>query len=180
MAKTLRLPQPTSTNTGGGTVLNVLAESCVRTEQVKRVDKISAAQEQIEGAITNLFLGNWSCAITLAGAAEGMLAAPVFGVDLFTLGKTEIAEQLKLPEKDFVEIVNKQLYWLKHLTEKLPVILDFDQIDVIIMILRAYTKFYALTSKKSDDMLIFESWLKHHFQFPAPLVPMNLSEKKMK
>jgi hypothetical protein len=155
-----------------------LAKNCFRTTESRTLSKVEAAQQQLEGAIANLFLGNWACAITLAGAAEGMLAPPEVGIDLFTLGKTDIAAQLNLNEKDFVKIVNEQLYWLKHLTETSPVLMNFDQIDVIIMILRAYTKFYALTSKKSDDMLIFESWLKHHFHFPAPLVPMNPAEKQ--
>lgn len=149
-----------------------LARLCKRTEETVVFDKLSAAQHQIEGAIANLFLGNWPAAITLAGAAEEILPSHSTNVDFFTFVKKRAAEDNNRSEKEIADILNEQRNWLKHDQIGNPnfkATQTFSQGEAVSVIVRACSRLYAhLHPMATDEVLseniwIFESWLRLNY-----------------
>ncbi len=153
-----------------------LAENCRVTCVKISLTKTEAAQQQLEGAINNFFLGNWACAITLAGAAESMLP-PVEGKDdLFETAKSIGLNKLEIGESTAVTLINKERDWLKHLTTNSPSIMTLQQDDAILMILRAFTRLKANLDKSSIYMDTFVEWLESNTTIQSVSIQTNSSD----
>jgi hypothetical protein len=148
---------------GEDETLKPLAQSCDRTNASVELTKTEAAQQQLEGAIANLFLGNWACAITLAGAAEIMLYEVNENVDLFKTAKAIAPEHFNINETQLVNLLNERRDWLKHRQPEKANSMEFRQEDAIVMILRAYTRLYAVTHAASENMDTFETWFREKY-----------------
>jgi len=126
------------------------------------IDKFSAAQEQLDESIGAFFRNKWLAAITLAGATEYMLPVASPESDLFEIGKKKIRHLIGMTESEFIDLMNKQRDWLKHVQMQKPVVLEYSQDDVVIMILRAYLRLRSLTDAESEPMLNFRFWVEQN------------------
>ena len=141
-----------------------LAIKCERTADIQRLSRISAAQQQLEGSIAEMFLGNWACSITLAGAAEGMLPEPTEQKDVYAAYKEHAIDSLKLERREAIRQLNDKRDWLKHNQRDNPRDeMSFDQLDAIVMIFRAYSRFVISTKAKSNMIGTFEVWIQKHY-----------------
>jgi hypothetical protein len=163
--------------------MKVLASNCKRTNSKRSYDQISASQHQLEGAIANLFLGNWPAAITLAGAAEDILPPHEKYRDMMSV-LPEVAINHKTKTKDLADIMNEKRNWLKHDKSKDPKAQqqqEFSQEDAVIMIYRALTRFAAhhmpITSNEilSEHIAVFHNWMAMNYN---EYLPRSLSEIK--
>ncbi|MEP6828027.1 MAG: hypothetical protein ABJA10_08120, partial [Aestuariivirga sp.] len=158
--------------------MKALAANCSKSATIKKYDQLSVAQHQLEGAIANLFLGNWPSAITLAGAAEEVLPEHANFKDLMSIAKDDVAKQHGVTSKQISDIMNKKRNWLKHDKSNDPnseMIVDFSQEDAIIMIIRALTKVmahhapFAKDEVLSEHILVFDDWCKRNYpEFSVP------------
>ena len=149
-----------------------LAAACKRTSEVKKYNKMSAAQHQLEGAIANLFVGNWPAAITLAGAAEGILPAHDQHEDLFSLATKKGPEVFGYSSREISDKLNELRDWLKHHQKSNPAFTveqEISQDDVVSIVMRAYTRFYAHNlpvepnEALSEHLLVFENWFRTNY-----------------
>ena len=141
------------------TTFQSLADSCLPLSKAITVDKISAAQIQIKSAMICFYSDDWVSTITLAGAAENMLPQLVEGLDLFNYAKTKIAPAIGLNQTQFISQFNEHRDWLKHPQPHMPDRLDFLQFDAALILLRACTRYFALTQTKFEELEIFENWV---------------------
>ena len=145
-------------------MIDQLASACRRSMEKRSLNKAAVAQQQLEGAISELFMGNWACAITLAGAAEDALPLSAPQDDVFRgVLEFEMKKHNKT-EKEIANELNRQRNWLKHHSEKngdnFSDAMEFEQIDAVFMILRAHSRFVHTTKSKSIILLRFETWFK--------------------
>ena len=151
--------------------MTTLATICQRSDESKSYDPLSAAQHQLEGAIHNLFTGNWVSAITLAQAAEGILPQHSVYPDFMKL-KPEVALKLGVLQKAIADTMNEKAKWLRHdkssdANAKKTILIS--QLDAAIMILRAFTRFaahhmpIAPNEILSEQIYEFQKWLKIHY-----------------
>ena len=144
-----------------------LAKYCARTEIKLTITKLQAAQNQLEGAIANLFLGNWPAAITLAGAVEDSLPTIDAQSDFYTEAKKSGADVFKKTEKNISDEMNELRNWLKH--DKTEITKEITQQDVLVMVLRAYSRFRAHHEPIEPDAVlsesfgVFEHWLSKNY-----------------
>lgn len=109
-----------------------------------RVDKRAAAAIQIDAAIGHYAEANYVCAITLAGAAEGCMP-PTEDWHLFPgLKKLACKYLTSIPENKAVQLLNADLYWLKHHNEGQPLEINVEHAAAFQLIARATTKFLAI------------------------------------
>ncbi len=133
---------------------------------MKQYDKLQAAQHQLEGAIANLFLGNWPAAITLAGAAEDILPIVEGRSDAFKLLQLSFSLSYNLNESEINAKLNEKRNWLKHKTENLSKTQNFTQADAIVMIIRALSRYSAHEDPPqkgeviNEAMSVFWHWYK--------------------
>ena len=148
-----------------------LASKCLRTNLRRNYDQVSASQHQLEGAISNLFLGNWLAAMTLAGAAEDILPQPEQYPDMMS-ALSEVAASQNTTKKILVDVMNEKRNWLKHDKSNDPKasqLQEFTQEDAVIMILRAFTRFAAHhmpiepNEILSEQIFEFQKWLNIHY-----------------
>ena len=139
----------------------------LRDNAVRKIDKLSAAQEQVDGAIEAFFNDRWPTAITLAGAAEYMLPIVDVDNDMFELGK-KMASSLSMSKNEAITFMNEHRDWLKHVQIDRPVTQSFDQNDVLIMILRAYLRLRSITHFESEPMCVFRSWIEKNTVTESP------------
>jgi hypothetical protein len=129
-----------------------------------------ASMRQINAAIEHLYRGDWECAITLAGAAEGMLPdtdEPHFRQKVKALS---ILPNIQLAGG--ATGANDYINWLKHgtLVKGGPRIenASITELEVIATIWRAISKFEAVYVKEPADqtpqMLSFANWARKHLQ----------------
>jgi hypothetical protein len=130
-----------------------------------RFSKQAAAAAQIETAIDLFLAGDLVCVITLAGAAEDSLAEDSSGRS-FTDAISRLGpSRTGLTEKQlFSDHFNKIRNWLKHHqadTNDLEICRE----DAVIMLLRAYTKFYAVCGEEAltPSITSFEKWFRLHY-----------------
>ena len=149
-----------------------LANTCKRTDVGKEYDKMLAAQHQLEGAITNLFLGNWPAAITLAGAAEGILPVHEKYDDLFSTATKRGPQVFGHSSKEIADKLNELRDWLKHHQSDNPNRSDkqiITQDDAVSVVMRAYTRFCAhnqpvgLNESLSEHLFVFENWFRKNY-----------------
>jgi hypothetical protein len=126
-----------------------------------------ASMRQIHEAIQHLHRGDFECAITLAGAGEGMLPQterPHF------LQKARALEEMLPKTDDGENIANAYINWLKHgrLKSGGPKIEEatITELEVIYTIWRAISKFQAVYGSTDADrtpqMISFENWAREH------------------
>lgn len=95
----------------------VFAEAIVSKEASKpteTVTKKEAARKQITAAIEHYNNGEYECAITLAGAAEGQLISQDSDGHLFNRLKEFVPAEFK--SKEWMDRLNAARDWLKHKT----------------------------------------------------------------
>ncbi len=133
---------------------------------------MSAAQHQLEGAIANLFSGNWPAAITLAGAAEGVLPQHEKHDDIYSMATKMGPEIFGHSSKEISDKLNELRDWLKHHQKDNPNFRTnqtISQNDVVSIVMRAYTRFRAhnlpieQNEALSEHLLVFENWFRENY-----------------
>jgi hypothetical protein len=110
-----------------------------------------AATRQVDAAIDALQRGDFDIALTLAGAAEGMI--PRDGHHMFAwLRDHEGAKDRFADRKEWITLLNRERDWLKHGG---PDAMEIECASAAFMIARAASKLEAWTPK----MDAFKSWL---------------------
>jgi hypothetical protein len=141
-----------------------LAHECIRNEKTSNLDKKDAAQQQLEGAIFSLFMDNWASAITLAGAAEGIL--PNVKGDFIDIVKNSSSSVFGLSESQTVDFFNERRNWLKHHQidhKEFRNTMDFKQEHAVLMIFRATSKFVLAYRTLSPNMQHFHTWFSENY-----------------
>lgn len=110
-----------------------------------------AASRQVDAAIDALQRGDFDVALTLAGAAEGMIKRD--GPHMFAWLRDNPKAAQRFPSKrQWIDVLNRELYWLKHGGDET---MEIDCATAVFMIARAMTKLEAWTPK----MDAFKPWL---------------------
>jgi len=109
-----------------------------------------AASRQVDAAIDALQAGDYDVALTLAGAAEGMIA----GTDhhLFGWLKQHPKALQRFDKKEWISILNSERDWLKHGGQPA---MQIECAGAAFMIARAASKLEEWTPK----MVAFKIWL---------------------
>jgi hypothetical protein len=115
--------------------------------------KAEAATRQTEAAIEALIRGDFDIAITLAGAAEGMLARA--GPHMFAFLRDSPRVQ-DVEKKKWITALNLERDWLKHPGE--PDAISFEPEQAAFMIARAASKLERWTPRMDE----FKVWLVKH------------------
>jgi hypothetical protein len=115
-----------------------------------RLSLIEAATRQTDAAIEALESGNYDIALTLAGAAEGMIQRD--GLHMFAYLKSAPRVLAEFPQKEWIATLNKERDWLKHGGEPAMTI---ECGHAAFMIARAASKLEKWTVK----MERFKEWL---------------------
>ncbi len=110
-----------------------------------------AATRQADAAIDALERGKFDIALTLAGAAEGMIERD--GHHLFAgLRDNPRAKERFAKKRDWITWLNRERDWLKHGGDDT---MDIECFDAAMMIARAASKLEVWTPKMED----FRAWL---------------------
>jgi hypothetical protein len=125
-----------------------------------------ASMRQIHSAIEHLYRGDYECAITLAGAAEGIL--PETWKPHFRQKVKELSKSLEIKEEGGAIGSNDYINWLKHgtLVKKGP---RFETATIpaeesVVTVWRAVTKYNAVYDDLSPQMLSFMRWMREWLQ----------------
>jgi hypothetical protein len=110
----------------------------------------NAATRQIDAAIDALQAGNFDVALTLAGAAEGMIERA--GFHMFGELKKSPAALERFAQKEWISILNTERDWLKHGGQPH---MEIHCSSATYMIARAASKLENWTEK----MVWFKIWL---------------------
>jgi hypothetical protein len=116
------------------------------------VGKEQAAARQVDAAIDALTRGDFDIAITLAGAAEGMLDRSGFHAWTFMRDHTLVQHVNK---KEWMVALNYERDWLKHSTPNFAAEITLTVSDAALMIVRAASKLEVWSSKVEE----FNLWL---------------------
>jgi len=120
---------------------------------VLHITKHEGATRQIEAAIDALQRGDFDVAVTLAGAAEGMLGAPDQPhLWPFLRDHPKVSH---IDQKERIEMLNQDRDWLKHLTPQSAPTLTLEPLHAGFMIARAASKLEPWTPKMEE----FKEWL---------------------
>ena len=120
---------------------------------------IEGSVRQIEASIKALERGRFDLAVTLAGAAEGMIRRD--GHYLFAaLRDNPRAKERFAKQKDWIDMLNREHYWLKHGGADTMEIACF---DAAMMIARALSKLEA--QDWTPQMDEFRSWFLQNIDF---------------
>jgi hypothetical protein len=126
-----------------------------------------ASMRQINAAIEHMHRGDFECAITLAGAAEGML--PDSDEAHFRQKVKELAAKPEIRAAGGATGPNDYINWLNHAQlmkgaariENATIL----EIEVIAVIWRAITKFRVTYPEiRTPQMLSFENWARSYLQ----------------
>jgi hypothetical protein len=125
-----------------------------------------AAMRQIHCAIEHLERGDYECAITLAGAAEGML--PDTDVPHFRQQVKELSKSPEIKAEGGATGPNDYINWLKHgrIRKDGPRIenVTIPAEEGVCVVWRAITKYNAIYKDPSPQMLGFHKWAKERLQ----------------
>ncbi len=114
------------------------------------LNRQQAAMQQIDVATELFHRRNWTCAITLALAAETQMPDP---------GKPFVISTLcSQYGSDFIDQLNEPRNWLKHVKDN--DVTTLYEVDALMAILRAISKFTSLYRAWSKDMAAFDAWFK--------------------
>jgi hypothetical protein len=119
--------------------------------------KVDAATRQVDAAIEALVRGDFDVAITLAGAAEGMLERS--GLHGFAFLRDSPRVQ-HVEKKEWIGVLNFERDWLKHPTPDAPKVLTIEPWHAGVMIARAASKVEDWTPR----MYEFREWLMAHIE----------------
>jgi hypothetical protein len=115
------------------------------------ISKSQGAARQVEEAVQALERGDFDIAVTLAGAAEGMMGDRS-GMREYMLTHPGAADYFQ-NEKELGDALNEQVNWLKHSTPDRATAI-FTRSDAVRMIMRAMTKLDAWTPRMQQ----FRDW----------------------
>lgn len=118
------------------------------------VTKKEASRRQIEVAIRLYHEGEWECAMTLAGAAEGQLP-DVTRNHLFRKIRDKRPAEFA-NEKEWASFLNETRDWLKHKEDQDP--RDIVNFEALVMLWRALTKYYENFGEETRGMSEFRRW----------------------
>ena len=114
---------------------------------------VEAATRQTDAAIDALQRGDYDVAVTLAGAAEGMIERD--GPHMFAYLRDSPRVHGKFSKKEWIATLNRELYWLKHGGQNE---MEIDCADAAFLIARAASKLEKWTPKMEE----FRGWLKNN------------------
>jgi hypothetical protein len=112
---------------------------------------VEAATRQTDAAIDALQRGEYDVAVTLAGAAEGMIERD--GHHMFAYLRDSPRVHGKFSKKEWIATLNRELYRLKHGGQDE---MEIECADAAFLIARAATKLEKWTPKMEE----FRVWLK--------------------
>ena len=121
--------------------------------QALTISKAGAAGRQVEGAIAALEQGDFDIAVTLAGAAEGMLERTGPHMWSFTLNSPQAAA---FDRKELVSFLNAERDWLKHPTQSAGETITLTRAHAAVMIVRAMSKLETWSLRMYDFRRWFE------------------------
>jgi hypothetical protein len=110
---------------------------------------VEAATRQTDAAIDALQRGEYDVAVTLAGAAEGMIERD--GPHMFAYLRDSPRVHDKFSKKEWIATLNRELYWLKHGGQDE---MEIECADAAFSIARAATKLEKWTPKMEE----FKVW----------------------
>jgi hypothetical protein len=116
----------------------------------KLVSKKQTCIRQLHAALDHLTSGDYECAITLAGAAEGQIAGRKTD-DFWRIIKI-VAAQGKRSLKETINELNQTRDWLKHPTRQLHDMRYIDEDEAILACLRASMQFISVFRQQSPKM----------------------------
>jgi hypothetical protein len=117
--------------------------------------KIEAATRQTDAAIEALIRGDFDIAITLAGAAEGMIERDGPHMFAFLRDSPRVKD---IGRKPWIAALNMERDWLKHTGG--PDALSFERDSAAFMIARAASKLEHWTPRMDE----FKEWLLKHIE----------------
>jgi hypothetical protein len=116
-----------------------------------KISKAKGASRQVEEAIKALERGDFDIAVTLAGAAEGMLKRSGRDMWSFMLQSPKAAA---FDKRKLIEFLNARRDWLKHPTPSAGATKTFARAHAAFMIWRAMSKLET----RSPRMKRFKRW----------------------
>jgi hypothetical protein len=121
-------------------------------KRILRITKAEGASRQVEEAIKALQRGDFDVAVTLAGAAEGMLERPGLHMWAFMMNSPKAAA---FEKKELIGALNADRDWLKHPTSNESETLTLSRAEAAFMIARAASKLETWSPLMED----FKNWL---------------------
>lgn len=118
-----------------------------------KITKLQGAANQISAAIDALERGQFDVAITLAGAAEGMLPE-IDTQPLFATLRDAPERPSSISQKAWISALNAERDWLKHSTTEVGDEIDITIYDASIMVLRALARLPEWNSRMDE----FKAW----------------------
>ena len=123
----------------------------------RHITKQEAALRQIRIAIKLLEEDEFEAAITLAGAAEGMMLKGAHPIAMFEHLK-ELRPGDFRTEPEWVNFLNEILYWLKHSGDQGGNVIG--EFDAWVMIARAWTKYHGTYDERPPEVDSLMAWSK--------------------
>ena len=115
--------------------------------------KQDAARRQILMAALCAFDGEWECAITLAGAAEGQIEDTE---QLSMFDRLKKRKPDSRSEREHIAFINRLRDWLKHSgDQKDKFIYEF---EAVFMVARALMKYWNAYHDNLDEIKLFDEW----------------------
>jgi len=121
----------------------------------RHITKREAALKQIRVAIKLLEEEEFEAAITLAGAAEGMMLKGAQPIAMFEQLK-ELRPADFRTEPEWVSFLNALLYWLKHSGDQESNVIG--EFDAWVMIVRALTKYHGTFDERPPEVDALMAW----------------------
>jgi hypothetical protein len=126
-----------------------------------KISETEGASRQVEAAIKALERGDFDIAVTLAGAAEGMLERSGHHLWSFLLESPGAAA---FDKRELINFLNAELYWLKHPTPSAGDTKTFTRAHATIMIARAMSKLETWSPRMNRFKRWFEGSLEEVLQ----------------
>jgi hypothetical protein len=129
------------------------------------ISKLEAARIQLDAAIEHFFYDEHVCSLTLAGAAEDILAGLLQSNDEqspfeFLHDWYQREYNVTYSKTDFSrQIANLPRNWLKHAKEDTETQLEISKQDSILMLMRAVPCYYKLANRHSEKMKKFNQYV---------------------
>lgn len=130
------------------------------------ISKLDAAQIQLDAAIKHYFDNEHISAVTLAGAAEDLLAGLLKASGEQTAFEFlhewyEETYNTKVSKNDFShQIANPARNWLKHADKDPDSFATIAEQDSIMMLMRALPCYFKLTKKHTEQMNMFFEYVR--------------------
>jgi hypothetical protein len=125
------------------------------------ISKAEGASRQVEEAIKALERGDFDIAVTLAGAAEGMLERSGHHMWSYML---QSAQAAVFDKRELIEHLNAERDWLKHPTPSAEATKTFTRAHAAIMIARAMSKLETWSPRMNSFKRWFEGNLEEVLQ----------------